>query len=70
MFLPEKAGGLQLTACFGSTRFSPFSCHILMRSSTAWAMRLPPVLRNQLAFLQTGLGPNDYTDLREFLINE
>ena len=28
------------------------------------------VLRHQLAFLQTGIGPNEYTDLREFLLNE
>ena len=24
----------------------------------------------QLAFLQTGIGPNEYTDLREFLMSE
>ena len=28
------------------------------------------ILRNQLAFLHTQIGPNDYTELREFLMNE
>lgn len=28
------------------------------------------ILRHQLAFLQTGNGPNEYTELREFLMNE
>lgn len=28
------------------------------------------ILKHQLAFLQTGIGPNEYTDLREFLMNE
>jgi hypothetical protein len=28
------------------------------------------VLRHQPAFLQTQIGPNDYTDLREVLMNE
>ena len=31
---------------------------------------LATILRHQLAFLQTGIGPNDYTDLREFLMND
>jgi len=28
------------------------------------------VLRHQINFLLTGAGPNDYTELREFLLNE
>jgi hypothetical protein len=28
------------------------------------------ILRHQLAFLQTQIGPNEYTDLREVLMNE
>ena len=28
------------------------------------------IFRHQLAFLHTGIGPNDYTELREFLMNE
>jgi hypothetical protein len=28
------------------------------------------ILRHQLAFLEIGIGPNEYTDLREVLMNE
>ncbi len=28
------------------------------------------ILRHQMDFLLTGLGPNDYTELREVLLNE
>lgn len=41
-------------------------------SGTAWpaGRGLASILRRQLVFLQTQIGPNEYTDLREFLMNE
>lgn len=45
------------------------SCPVLNQNSSPWPT-VAAILRCQLAFLLTGLGPNEYTELHKVLMND
>jgi len=70
MFLPEKAGLFAVDSMLRLDEAqSVFVPHLDARQFCL-GDEVAAVLRHQLAFLQTGIGPNEYTELREFLMNE
>jgi len=70
LFLPEKAGIFTVDSMLRLDEVqSVFVPHLDPRQFCL-SDEVATILRNQLAFLQTQAGPNDYTDLREFLMNE
>jgi hypothetical protein len=70
MFLPEKAGIFSVDSMLRLDEAqSVFVPHLDARQFCL-SDEVATILQHQLAFLQTGIGPNVYTDLREFLMNE
>jgi hypothetical protein len=70
MFLPEKAGLFAVDSMLRLDEAqSVFVPHLEARQYCL-GDEVAAILRHQLAFLQTGIGPNDYTELREILMDE
>ena len=70
MFLPEKAGVFAVDSMLRLDETQSVFVPHLDAKQFSLGDEPATVLRHQLAFLQTGIGPNEYTDLREFLLNE
>ncbi|HET8580807.1 MAG TPA: hypothetical protein VFL31_07395 [Nitrospiraceae bacterium] len=70
MFLPENAGVLKVDSMLRLDEAQAVFVPHLDATQFSLADEVVNILRHQLAFLQTGIGPNDYTELREFLMNE
>jgi len=70
MFLPEKAGVFAVDSMLRLDEAQSVFVPHLDAKQFGLGDEAATVLRHQLAFLQTGIGPNEYTDLREFLMKE
>jgi hypothetical protein len=69
MFLPKNAGFLEVDSLLRLDELqSVFAPHL---EATQYSMgdEVVKILRGQIAFLIAGIGPNDYTELRELLLN-
>lgn len=70
MFLPAQAGVFSVDSMLRLDETqSVFVPHLDPRQFCL-GDEVVALLRHQLAFLHTGLGPNEYTELREFLMND
>lgn len=70
MFLPMHAGLFTVDSLLRLDEMqSVFQPHL---EPTEWCLsdEVAEVLRDQLSFLLTGGGPNEFTELREVLMNE
>jgi hypothetical protein len=68
MFLPQKSGLLQVDSLLRLDEMqSVFTPH-LVPLHFALSKDASDILRDQLSFLLTGKGPNDYTELRELIL--
>jgi hypothetical protein len=70
MFLPEKAGVFSVDSMLRLDESQSVFVPHLEAKQFYLGDDVATILRHQLAFLQTQIGPNEYTDLREFLMNE
>ena len=70
MFLPEKAGVFSVDSMLRLDESQSVFVPHLEAKQFCLGDDVATILRHQLAFLQTQIGPNEYTDLREFLMNE
>jgi hypothetical protein len=70
MFLPEKAGVFSVDSMLRLDEAQSVFVPQLDAKQVCLGDEVATILRYQLAFLQTGTGPNDYTELREFLLRE
>src|SRR5208283_2240016 len=70
MFLPEKAGVFAVDSILRLDETQSVFVPHLDAKQFCLGDEVAAMLRNQLAFLQTQIGPNEYTDLRECLMNE
>ena len=69
MFLPKKPGLLEVDSLLRLDELqSVFTPH-LEATQNALGDETTKVLRGQIAFLLLGMGPSDYTELRELLLN-
>ncbi|MBV9762095.1 MAG: hypothetical protein JO340_16140 [Acidobacteriaceae bacterium] len=70
MFLPEKAGVFTVDSMLRLDEAQSVFVPHLEAKQFSLGDDAANILRHQLSFLQSGIGPNDYTELREFLMNE
>jgi len=69
MFLPKKAGLLEVDSLLRLDELqSVFTPH-LQATQDCLGDEVVSILRGQIAFLIAGVGPNDYTELRELLLS-
>ncbi len=70
VFLPQQAGVFEVDSMLRLDEAqSVFVPHLEARQFCL-ADDVANVLRHQINFLLTGVGPNDYTELREVLLND
>jgi len=70
MFLPKKPGLFEVDSLLRLDEAQSVFVPHLHTKPFRLGDGVTTILRHQLAFLQTGLGPNEYTELRELLMNE
>ena len=70
MFLPEMAGVFAVDSMLRLDGVQSVFVPHLDAKQFCLGDEVATILRHQPAFLQTGIGPNEYTDLREVLMNE
>ena len=70
MFLPEHAGVFAVDSLLRLDEVQSIFVPHLEARQFCLGDDVTGILRHQLAFLQTGIGPNEYTELREVLMNE
>lgn len=70
MFLPEKAGVFAVDSMLRLDETQSVFVPHLDAKQFSLGDEVAAILRHQLSFLQTQIGPNEYTDLREFLMNQ
>jgi len=70
MFLPEKTGVFSVDSMLRLDEAQSVFVPHLDAKQFCLSDEMATILRHQLAFIHTQIGPNDYTDLREFLMNE
>lgn len=70
MFLPEKAGVLAVDSMLRLDEAQSVFVPHLDPKEFCLSDEVATILRHQLVFLQTGVGPNEYTELREVLLSE
>ncbi len=70
MFLPEQAGVFAMDSMLRLDEVQSVFVPQLEARQFCLGDEVAGVLRHQLTFLQTGIGPNEYTELREVLMNE
>jgi hypothetical protein len=69
MFLPKKSGILEVDSMIRLDEMQSVFVPQLDPTQYCLCDEASAILRDQLALLITGQGPNDYTDLRELLLN-
>jgi hypothetical protein len=70
MFLPEQAGVFEMGSMLRLDEVQSVFVPQLEARQFCLGDEVASVFRHQLAFLQTGMGPNPYTELREVLMNK
>jgi hypothetical protein len=70
MFLPEQAGVFEIDSMLRLDEAQSVFVPHLQATQFCLADDVANVLRHQINFLLTGIGPNDYTELREVLLND
>jgi hypothetical protein len=70
MFLPERAGVFAVDSMLRLDEVQSVFVPHLEPKQFALADEVAAILRHQLAFLLTSVGPNEYTELREVLMND
>jgi BMFP domain-containing protein YqiC len=70
MFLPKQAGIFEIDSLLRLDEVQSVFVPHLEAKQYSLADNVVNILRHQIDFLLTGHGPNDYTELREFLLND
>jgi hypothetical protein len=70
MFLPRQAGVLDVDSMLRLDEAQSVFVPHLDATQSCLGDEVANVLRHQINFLLTGIGPNDYTELREVLLND
>lgn len=70
MFLPQQAGVFEVDSMLRLDEVQSVFVPHLEATQFCLADDVASVLRQQITFLLTGIGPNDYTELREVLLND
>jgi hypothetical protein len=70
MFLPEKADVFAVDSMLRLDEAQSVFVPHLDASQFCLGDEVAALLRHQLAFLQTAIGPSEYTELREILMAE
>ncbi|MGA3027900.1 MAG: hypothetical protein ABSF98_24355 [Bryobacteraceae bacterium] len=70
MFLPQQAGVFEVDSMLRLDEVKSVFVPHLDAKQFCLCDDVANILRHQISFLLTGIGPNDYTDLREFLLND
>lgn len=70
MFLPQQAGVFEVDSMLRLDEAQSVFVPHLEATQFSLADEVANILLNQINFLLTGAGPNDYTELREVLLND
>jgi hypothetical protein len=70
MFLPEEVGVFTMDSMLRLDETQSVFVPHLDATQFCLGDEVAAILRHQLMFLQTGIGPNAYTELREVLLND
>jgi hypothetical protein len=68
IFLPQQAGAFEVDSMLRLDEAQSVFVPHLQPTQFCLADDVANVLRHQINFLLTGVGPNDYTELRELLL--
>jgi len=70
MFLPQQVGVFEVDSMLRLDEAQSLFVPHLEATQFCLGDEVTTVLRHQINFLLTGTGPNDYTELREVLLND
>jgi len=70
MFLPQQAGVFDVDSLLRLDEAQSVFVPHLQATQFCLADDVADVLRHQINFLLTAIGPNDFTELREVLLND